>query len=75
VTYQYIGAPHVTARCSSLTGSAFKDLSWLSGILALAATVFLWRPPRRRKRRTSVSSATSYQTYIQQTKMFIPFLF
>jgi protein-S-isoprenylcysteine O-methyltransferase Ste14 len=56
-------------------GVLFKDLSWLSGIFALAATVFLVSTAKAEEAENIRFFGTSYQTYIKQTKMFIPFLF
>jgi protein-S-isoprenylcysteine O-methyltransferase Ste14 len=52
-----------------------KNLSWLSAILALAATAFLAATAKAEEAEDIRFFGTSYQAYIRQTKRFIPFLF
>jgi protein-S-isoprenylcysteine O-methyltransferase Ste14 len=56
-------------------GVFLKDLSWLSAILALAATVFLVATAKMEEAENIRFFGPAYQTYIRQTKRFIPFLF
>jgi protein-S-isoprenylcysteine O-methyltransferase Ste14 len=56
-------------------GVFFKNPSWLSGIFALAATVFLVATAKAEEVEDIRFFGTSYQDYIKKTKMFIPFLF
>ena len=56
-------------------GVFFKDLSWLSGVLALAATAFLVATAKMEESEDIRFFGAAYQTYIKQTKRFIPFLF
>jgi protein-S-isoprenylcysteine O-methyltransferase Ste14 len=53
----------------------FKNLSWLSGLLALAATLFLVATAKAEEAEDVRFFGASYRTYMKQTKMFIPFLF
>jgi len=73
--YQYIRHPMYSSLLFLAWGVFLKDLSWLSAILALAATVFLVATAEAEEAENIRFFGTSYQTYIQQTKMFIPFLF
>jgi protein-S-isoprenylcysteine O-methyltransferase Ste14 len=73
--YKYIRHPMYSSLLFLTWGVLFKDLSWLSGIFALAATVFLVATAKAEEKEDIRFFGTSYQTYIKQTKMFIPFLF
>jgi protein-S-isoprenylcysteine O-methyltransferase Ste14 len=73
--YKYIRHPMYSSLLFLTWGVLFKDLSWLSGILALAATVFLVATAKAEEGENIRFFGTSYQTYIKQTKMFIPLLF
>jgi protein-S-isoprenylcysteine O-methyltransferase Ste14 len=73
--YKYIRHPMYGSLLFLSWGVFFKDLSWLSGILALAATVFLVATAKVEEAEDIRFFGTAYQTYIKQTKMFIPFLF
>jgi protein-S-isoprenylcysteine O-methyltransferase Ste14 len=52
----------------------FKDPSWPGGILALGATVFLVITAKVEEAECIRFFGPAYQTYMEQTKMFIPFL-
>jgi len=73
--YKYIRHPMYSSLLFLTWGVLFKDLSWASGMFALAATVFLVATAKAEEAENIRFFGTSYQTYIQQTKMFIPFLF
>ena len=73
--YKYIRHPMYSSLLFLTWGVLFKDISWLSGIFALAATVFLVATAKAEEAENIRFFGTSYQTYIKQTKMFIPFLF
>ena len=73
--YKYIRHPMYSSLLFLTWGVLFKDLSWLSGIFALAATVFLVSTAKAEEAENIRFFGTSYQAYIKQTKMFIPFLF
>ena len=73
--YKYIRHPMYSSLLFLTWGVLFKDLSSLSGIFALAATVFLVATAKAEEKEDIRFFGTSYQTYIKQTKMFIPFLF
>ena len=73
--YKYIRHPMYSSLLFLAWGVFFKDLSWLSGVLALAATAFLVATAKVEEAEDIRFFGTAYQTYIKQTKMFIPFLF
>jgi protein-S-isoprenylcysteine O-methyltransferase Ste14 len=73
--YKYIRHPMYSSLLFLTWGVFFKDLSWLSGILSLAAAAFLVATAKAEEAENIRFFGTSYQKYIKQTKMFIPFLF
>ena len=73
--YKYIRHPMYSSLLFLAWGVFLKDLSWLSGVLALAATAFLVATAKVEEAEDLRFFGTSYQTYIKQTKMFVPFLF
>jgi protein-S-isoprenylcysteine O-methyltransferase Ste14 len=56
-------------------GIFVKQPSWLGGLLALAATIFLLLTARVEEDENIRYFGTAYQDYMKQTKMFIPYLF
>jgi protein-S-isoprenylcysteine O-methyltransferase Ste14 len=72
--YRYIRHPMYSSLLFLAWGVLFKDLSWLSGIFALAATVFLVVTAKVEEAEDIRFFGTAYRTYIKQTKMFIPYL-
>ena len=73
--YKYIRHPMYSSLLFLAWGVFFKDLSWLTGVFALAATAFLVATAKVEEAEDIRFFGTAYQTYIKQTKMFIPFLF
>jgi protein-S-isoprenylcysteine O-methyltransferase Ste14 len=73
--YQYIRHPMYSSLLFLTWGVFFKNLSWLSGLLALAATLFLVATAKAEEAEDVRFFGASYRTYMKQTKMFIPFLF
>jgi protein-S-isoprenylcysteine O-methyltransferase Ste14 len=73
--YKYIRHPMYSSLLFLTWGIFFKNLSWTSAFLALAATVFLVTTAKAEEKENIRFFGTSYQAYIKQTKMFIPFLF
>ena len=73
--YKYIRHPMYSSLLFLTWGVLFKDLSWLAGIFALAATVFLVATAKAEEAENVHFFGTAYQTYIKQTRMFIPFIF
>lgn len=73
--YKYIRHPMYSSLLFLAWGVFFKDPFWLSGILALAATGSLVATAKVEEREDIRLFGTAYQTYLKQTKRFIPFLF
>jgi protein-S-isoprenylcysteine O-methyltransferase Ste14 len=73
--YKYIRHPMYSSLLFLAWGVLFKDLSLLSGVFALAATVFLVATAKAEEAENIRFFGTDYEIYIKQTKMFIPFLF
>jgi len=73
--YKYIRHPMYSSLLFLAWGVFLKDFSWLSGVLALAATAFLVATAKVEEAEDIHFFGTSYQTYTKQTKMFVPFLF
>jgi protein-S-isoprenylcysteine O-methyltransferase Ste14 len=74
-TYRYIRHPLYSSLLFLAWGVFFKDTSWLGGLLALAATLFLFATARIEEAENSRFFGQAYREYMQQSKMFIPFLF
>ncbi len=73
--YKYVRHPMYSSLLFLAWGVFFKDLSWLSALLALVATAFLAATAKVEEAEDIRFFGSAYQTYIKQTKMFIPFLF
>ena len=73
--YRYIRHPLYSSLLFLAWGAFFKSPSWVEGVLALAATAFLVATARVEEAENVRFFGEAYQTYMQQTKMFIPFVF
>ncbi len=73
--YKYIRHPMYSSLLFLAWGVFFKNLSWLSAILALTATAFLVATAKVEESEDIRFFGPAYQTYIKQTKRFVPFLF
>ena len=73
--YKYIRHPMYSSLLFLTWGVFFQHLSWLSAILALAATAFLVATAKAEEAEDIRFFGPSYETYIRQTKRFVPFLF
>jgi protein-S-isoprenylcysteine O-methyltransferase Ste14 len=56
-------------------GIFFKTPSWLDALLSVVATLLLVATARVEEAENIRFFGSAYQAYMQQTKMFIPFLF
>ena len=72
--YRYIRHPLHSSLLFLTWGIFFKDPSWPGGLLALAASRFLVVTPRAEEAEDRRFFGETYQEYMQETKMFIPFL-
>jgi protein-S-isoprenylcysteine O-methyltransferase Ste14 len=73
--FKYIRHPLYSSLLFLTWGVFFKGPSWLGGILSLMATIFLLATAKVEEAENMRFFGPAYQTYIKQTKMFIPFLF
>jgi protein-S-isoprenylcysteine O-methyltransferase Ste14 len=73
--YRYIRHPLYSSLFFLTWGVFFKAPSWLAGLLAGAAALFLVATARVEEAENTRFFGPAYQTYMQRTKMFIPFLF
>ena len=73
--YRYIRHPLYSSLFFLTWGVFFKDPSWWGGLLALAATIFLTATAKTEEGENIRFFGPVYQTYMQQTKMFVPFIF
>ena len=73
--YRYIRHPLYSSLLFLTWGIAFKSPGWLNMLLALIATAFLVATARAEEVEDIRFFGPAYQTYMKQTKMFIPFLF
>jgi protein-S-isoprenylcysteine O-methyltransferase Ste14 len=73
--YRYIRHPLYSSLLFLAWGIFFKSPSWLGGLLALTATLFLVATARVEEAADIRFFGPSYEEYMKRTKMFIPFLF
>lgn len=73
--FKYIRHPLYSSLLFGTWGVFFKGPSLLTGILALSATIFLMATAKVEEAENTRFFGVAYQTYMKQTKMFIPFLF
>jgi protein-S-isoprenylcysteine O-methyltransferase Ste14 len=73
--YKYIRHPLYSSLLFLAWGIFFKAPSWLGGILAIGATIFLIATAKVEERENIRFFGAAYQTYIERTKMFVPLLF
>ncbi len=73
--YRYIRHPLYSSLLLLSWGFFFKGPSWLAGALALGATLFLVATARAEEVENIEYFGPEYPSYMERTKMFIPFLF
>jgi len=73
--YRYIRHPLYSSLLFLAWGTFFKHPSWVGAALAVTATSFLTLTARIEEAENTRFFGAAYQSYIQQTEMFIPFLF
>jgi protein-S-isoprenylcysteine O-methyltransferase Ste14 len=73
--YKYIRHPLYSSLLFLAWGVFFKAPSWLGGVLALWATLFLIATAKMDEAEDVRFFGPAYETYRKQSKMFIPFLF
>lgn len=73
--YHYIRHPFYSSLLFLGWGIFLKSISGLGLLLALINTIFLFITARREETENIEFFGEPYQVYMQETKMFIPFLF
>lgn len=73
--FKYIRHPLYSSLFLLSWGVFFKNPFWASVCLALAATAFLLATAKVEEEENILYFGPAYQTYMRETKMFIPFLF
>jgi protein-S-isoprenylcysteine O-methyltransferase Ste14 len=73
--YRYIRHPLYSSLLFLAWGVFFKAPSWLGGMLAIIATLFLVTTARVEEAENLRFFGEAYKEYIKRTKMFVPFLF
>ncbi len=73
--YHYIRHPMYSSLFFLGWGIFFKDPSWLGGIVALAASVFLVLTARVEEGENIRFFGSDYREYMRRTRMFVPFVF
>jgi len=73
--YRYIRHPLYSSLLFLTWGVFFKSLTWLGALLGSAATLLLIATARADEAESTRFFGPSYQAYMKQTKMFVPFLF
>jgi protein-S-isoprenylcysteine O-methyltransferase Ste14 len=73
--YHYIRHPLYSSLLFLAWGIFFKDPTWLGALLALTATLFLLVTAKVDEVECIRFFGPAYETYMKQTKRFVPFLF
>jgi Isoprenylcysteine carboxyl methyltransferase (ICMT) family. len=72
--YRYIRHPMYSSLIFLTWGLFFNDMSWLSGIIAFIACVFLVITAFAEESENIRYFGAQYQKYMKCTKLFVPFL-
>lgn len=72
--YRYIRHPLYASLLYLAWGSFLKDISWMSVILLIIASVTLFATARADENECVQYFGNQYKEYMERTKMFIPFV-
>jgi protein-S-isoprenylcysteine O-methyltransferase Ste14 len=72
--YRYIRHPFYSSLLFLSWGITLKNVNWVTIMIAMAATGFLVLASRTEERENQEYFGEQYKVYIQQTKMFIPYV-
>lgn len=72
--YRYIRHPAYASLLYLAWGAYFKNTGWRSGLLVLAATVFLVITAKAEEAENVRFFGAEYVEYVRKTKMFVPFV-
>lgn len=73
--YRYIRHPLYSSLLYGAWGVFFKHPSWVGASLAMITTLFLTMTAKIEEAENIRFFGAAYQSYMKQTKMFVPFLF
>ncbi len=73
--YRYIRHPIYSSGLYGAWGVFFKNPTWVGVSLAVITTIFLTLTAKMEEAENNRFFGAAYQSYMKQTKMFIPFLF
>jgi protein-S-isoprenylcysteine O-methyltransferase Ste14 len=73
--YAYIRHPMYSSLLFLAWGIAFKDLTWVTGVLVLLITGLLLATARADEEECVQYFGAEYEEYMIQTKRFIPFVY
>jgi protein-S-isoprenylcysteine O-methyltransferase Ste14 len=73
--FKYIRHPLYSSLLLLAWGVFFKHPSWVGGGVVLGATAFLLATAKLEELENLRYFGAAYETYVQQTRMFIPFVF
>lgn len=73
--FKYIRHPMYASLIFLAWGEFLKQVSWIGVCLVLLALLFLWLTAKRDEEECLAHFGSEYQSYMQKTKRFIPFLF
>ena len=73
--YKYIRHPLYSSLLFLAWGAFLKDISYISLILVVAATIFLVLTARAEEKENVARFGKAYTDYMIKTRMFIPFVF
>lgn len=72
--YRYVRHPLYSSLLLLGWGAFFKDPSFISGILVVVISAFLFATARAEEAENIKKFGADYSTYMKATRMFIPFL-
>lgn len=72
--YGYIRHPFYSSLLFLAWGIFFKQITWVTLLLGIAATIFLILTAKKEEAENIEYFGEAYREYMQDTKMFIPFV-
>lgn len=72
--YKYIRHPLYASLLYLTWGIHFKEITWLTTVLAIGVSVFLYATAQAEEKENNVRFGEKYTLYASRTKMFIPYI-
>jgi len=72
--YRYIRHPFYSSLLFLVWGIFLKHISWLGALLGMTVTIFLILTAKREEVENIEFFGEEYQAYMQDTKMFFPYI-